>query len=39
MKENKVSEIIGYVGVFLMIIILVVLGVNHFIGDPIGVHK
>lgn len=39
MKEDKVSETIGYVGVFLMIIILVVLGTNHFIGDPIGIHK
>ena len=39
MKEDKVSETIGYVGVFLMIIILVVLGTNHFIGDPMGIHK
>ena len=39
MKKDKVSEIIGYVGVFLMVIIIVVLGTNHFIGDPIGIHK
>ena len=39
MREDKVSERIGYVGVFLMVIILVVLGINHFIGDPIGIHK
>jgi len=39
MDKDKVSEIIGYVIVFLMIITLVVLGTNHFIGDPIGVHK
>lgn len=39
MKKDKVSETIGYVGVFLMVIILVVLGINHFIGDPLGIHK
>jgi hypothetical protein len=39
MKEDKVSDTIGYVGIFLMIVILVVLGINHFIGDPIGIHK
>jgi hypothetical protein len=39
MKEDKVTETIGYVGIFLMIIILIVLGINHFVGDPIGIHK
>jgi hypothetical protein len=39
MTEDKVSDTIGYVGVFLMIVILIVLGINHFIGDPIGIHK
>lgn len=39
MKKDKVSEKIGYVGVFLMVIILVVLGINHFMGDLIGIHK
>jgi len=39
MTEDKVSDTIGYVGIFLMIVILVVLGINHFIGDPIGIHK
>ena len=39
MEKDKVSETIGYVGVFLMVIILVVLGTNHFIGDPIEIHK
>jgi hypothetical protein len=39
MKADKVSDTIGYVGVFLMIVILIVLGINHFIGDPIGIHK
>jgi hypothetical protein len=39
MTEDKVSDTIGYVGVFLMIIVLIVLGINHFIGDPIGIHK
>jgi hypothetical protein len=39
MKEDKFSDTIGYVGVFLMIIILIFLGINHFIGDPIGIHN
>jgi hypothetical protein len=39
MIEDKVSDTIGYVGIFLMIVILIVLGINHFIGDPIGIHK
>ena len=39
MDNNKVSETIGYVSVFLMIIILIVLGTNHIIGDPIRIHK
>ena len=38
-EEDKVSETIGYVGIFLMIVILITLGINHFIGDPIGIHK
>jgi hypothetical protein len=39
MKEDKVSDTIGCVGIFLMIVILIVLGINHFIGDPIGIHN
>lgn len=39
MDKDKVSETIGSVIVFLMIITLVVLGINHFIGDPMGIHK
>jgi hypothetical protein len=39
MTEDKVADTIGCVGIFLMIVILIVLGINHFIGDPIGIHK
>jgi hypothetical protein len=39
MKEDKLTDTIGVIGIFLMIIILIVLGINHFMGDPIGIHK
>jgi hypothetical protein len=39
MKGNKLIDNIGYIIIFLMIISLFVLSLNHFIGDPIGIHK
>jgi hypothetical protein len=39
MKRNKLTDNIGPMVIFLMIIILIMLGINHFIGDPIGIHK
>lgn len=38
MKEDEVSETIGAIGILIMLLILVILGINHFVGDPIGIH-